>query len=181
MVDSTADKIEVPGLAVERRREFRIGSLRYFDAAGPLDAVLRDVVGGPIPAPLKSARYPIALSREEIILAWRSPTETVLLTKSADAFGAVALAAGDHAAAGCFVEQTGGLWAWEVSGDCTNDLLSRLGSLASIPALGEARVSRVAELPVLTLSVREGHVLMLVERVYSDHLTAWIRETAADL
>jgi sarcosine oxidase gamma subunit len=180
VVDAGAAKIERPGLVVEPRRQFRIGSLRYFDAAGPLDAALRSVVGGPLPPPLKALRYPIGHSHEELILAWRSPTETLILTASTDAFEAIAAATAEQPQAGCLVEQTGGLWVWQVSGDRTSDLIRRLGSVESIPALGEARSSRVAELPVLTLCVREGEVLMLVERVYSDHLLGWIGETAAD-
>jgi sarcosine oxidase gamma subunit len=181
VVDSKTPRVDLPGLVVELRRDLRIGSLRYFDAAGPLDAALHDVLGGPLPPPLKATCHPNPIAREAIILAWRSPTETLLLTQSADAFEAAASTVAEHAAAGCFVEQTGGLAVWDASGGRAADLLRRLGSTASVPALGEARVSRVAELPVLTLCVREAQLMMLVERVYSDHLIAWIGETAADL
>jgi len=34
---------------------------------------------------------------------------------------------------------------------------------------------------VTKLSVREGEFVLLVERVYSEHLLGWISETAADI
>ena len=56
----------------------------------------------------------------------------------------------------------------------------RLGSTDAIPALGEARTSRLAELSVMSLCTRPGEILLLVERVYVRHLIGWIRETVAD-
>jgi sarcosine oxidase gamma subunit len=172
--------VAVAGLSVLLERDMRIGSLRYFDAGGPLSASLHEAIGGPLPGPLRAVRYGIAHSGEEIILAWRSPTETVLMTKDDAAFAAILNRAALDGAAGCLVEQTGGLWAWHVTGARTRDLLERLGSIASVPALGEARTSRMAELPVLALRVREEQVILLVERVYSDHLLGWMSETALD-
>jgi sarcosine oxidase gamma subunit len=172
--------VEVTGLSVQLERELKLGALRYFDAAGPLAANLRDLFGGPLPEPLKAARYAIAGSSRELVLAWRSPTETWLMTTDSAAFAAIASRVAENAAAGCLVDLTGGVRAWRVSGVQTRTLLERLGSAASIPALGEARTSRVAELPVLALCVRAEQVTLLVERVYSDHLLGWISETAAD-
>ena len=73
-----------------------------------------------------------------------------------------------------------GVRAWQLAGARARDVLERIGSAGSIPAPGEARTGRLAELPVLSLSVREGEFLLLVERVYSEHLLGWISETAAD-
>ncbi|HMK84774.1 MAG TPA: hypothetical protein VK437_02350 [Steroidobacteraceae bacterium] len=172
--------VEIAGLSVELERKLRIGSLRYFDARGPMEAALRELLGGALPQPLKARRYPLGDSPGELILAWRSPTETLLMTADSRAFAAIASGVARAAAAGCLVEQTGGLWAWRITGARTQDLLLRLGSVASIPGLGEARTSRVAELPALVLCVREGQILLVVERVYSEHLLGWIRETATD-
>jgi sarcosine oxidase gamma subunit len=172
--------VEVAGLAVELQREFKLGSLRYFDAAGPFATAIRDCLGGPLPEPLQAVKYPVAASRGELILAWRSPTETLLMTTDSTAFAAIVGRAAGCSTEGCIVDQTGGLWAWRVTGARTHDLLLRVGSSASIPALGEARSSRVAELPVLALCVHEGQIMLLVERVYSEHLLGWIRATAAD-
>jgi sarcosine oxidase gamma subunit len=172
--------IEVPGLSVQLRREFKVGSLRYFDAAGPFTAAVGERLGGPLPEPLRAVRHSRGDARRELVLAWRSPTETLLMTADAEAFAAIEDAA-QNSAAGCMVDQTGGLWPWRLTGAGSREMLLRLGSTASIPAVGEARMSRVAELPVMALCVREGELLLVVERVYSDHLLGWIAETAKDL
>jgi len=67
-----------------------------------------------------------------------------------------------------------------VSGDRTADLLHRLGGAASVPAPGEARRSRLADVPVLALSVNPGETLLAIDRAYLLHLLAWIRETLLD-
>jgi sarcosine oxidase gamma subunit len=180
-VDSfgAASGIEVVGLSVQLQRGLKVGSLRYFDAAEITAANIQNLIGGPLPAPLKAVRYATAASHD-LILAWRSPSETWLLTPDAAGFEAIVLGMSTYETAGCLIDQTGGLWPWQVSGARTRDLLLRLGSVASIPALGEARVSRVADLPVMALCVHEGQIILVVERVYSEHLLRWIGETAAD-
>ena len=182
MADVTSGErgIEAADLRVEPQPQFIVGSLRYFDAAGPLSAELARIVGGPLPGPLRAARYPADGSSDELILAWRGPTETVLMSTSRVMFGRIASCAAEHPAAGCLVEQTGGLRTWRVSGARTRGLLLRVGSNATVPELGEARTSRVAELPVTALCVRPGEVLLLCERVYGPHLLGWISASAAD-
>jgi sarcosine oxidase gamma subunit len=170
--------VELAGLSVTLRREFKVASLRYFDAQGPIAVAVRSVVGGPLPEVQRAVRYPAGAG--ELILAWRSPTETWLITTDGAAFAAITAALASDSSAGCLVDQTGGLWAWQLCGARTTDLLARLGSKASIPALGEARGSRVAELPVLMLCVKVGEIVLLVERVYSEHLLGWINETVED-
>ena len=56
----------------------------------------------------------------------------------------------------------------------------RLGAVTAIANVGEARSGRLAELQVLTACLQPGEFLMLVERVYANHLIEWIRATAAD-
>jgi sarcosine oxidase gamma subunit len=169
---------EVPGLTIKPRHDWQIGSLRYFDAAGPMDTNLQSTVGGSLPGPLAAVRY--ANAQREIILAWRNPTETLIMTADGAAFAAVASRAAEDRSAGYLVEQTGGVWAWQLAGTRAREVLERIGSTGSIPAIGEARTGRLAELPVLSLSVREGEFVLLVERVYSEHLLGWIRETVLD-
>jgi hypothetical protein len=41
-------------------------------------------------------------------------------------------------------------------------------------------VSRIAELTVMTLCVEAGRTLLLVDRLYSDHLAGWMAETLRD-
>jgi sarcosine oxidase gamma subunit len=180
MMSAEASGVETSGLSVQLQRELKVASLRYFDAAGPFAAAVCEGLGGPLPEPLRAVRHPRGDARRELILAWRSPTETLLMTADDAAFAAIEDAA-QTSAAGCMVDQTGGLWPWRMTGARSRDVLLRLGSTASIPALGEARMSRVAELPVMALCASEGELLLVVERVYSDHLLGWITETARDL
>jgi sarcosine oxidase gamma subunit len=155
--------IEVPGLSVQLQRELKVGCLRYFDAAGPFAAALGELLGGPLPEPLRAVRHSQGDARRELILAWRSPTETLLMTADAALFAAIEDAA-QNSAAGCMVDQSGGLWPWRMTGAGSRDVLQRIGSTAS-----------------MALCVREGELLLAVERVYSDHLLGWIAATARDL
>jgi hypothetical protein len=79
------------------------------------------------------------------------------------------------------VNQTGGIGALRVRGKKAGDLLLRLGAATAIPNLGEARSGRLAELQVMTACLLPGEFLLLVERVYANHLLEWIGATAADL
>jgi heterotetrameric sarcosine oxidase gamma subunit len=171
--------VEVNGLTVDDIRGVQVACLRYFDPAGKFPGAVKEALGRPLPEPLRADSATHG-GDSEFILAWRSPTESVLLSTSRSAFLDVAkrLASAED---GCVVDQTGGLCAVRVSGAKAADLLCRLGASASIPGLGEARSSRLAELPVLTLCVRADTLILLVERVYIAHLLGWISKTAADL
>ena len=79
------------------------------------------------------------------------------------------------------MELTGGVWICAINGNRAPDVLARLGSTSAIPAPGQARTGRIAELSVLSMSVRPGEILLLVEQVYALHLIAWLRETLRDL
>jgi sarcosine oxidase gamma subunit len=179
-------------LSVQWDHGLSVASLRYFDPTGLFAVEVGEVLGGPLPAPLRSDRRVVVAEGDgasakgassagwELVLAWRGPTETLLVTADAGW-----LAAADRFAAGrldgCLVDQTGGILTLVVGGDRAPDLLTRLGSTDAVPALGEARTSRLAELSVMSLCTRPGEILLLVERVYARHLFGWIRETIADL
>lgn len=169
--------IEVAELSVWLEREWRAASLRYLDPTGEFADRVRTHLGAPLPAPLRALAIPRG-GAGELILAWRSPTETLLLCAGAAFAQFETQLAG--AADGCMVDQSGGLWAVRVRGRRIGELLLRLGSTASTPNPGESRTSRLAELSVLALCVRAGEVLLLVERTYAEHLLGWIRETVAD-
>jgi hypothetical protein len=171
--------IEVDQLTVDGIRAMQIVSLRYFDPAGSFSAVVQNVIGRPLPQALRADSAAIG-GDAKFILAWRSPTETLLL--STDQRVLVDLKerlAGETD--GCMVDQTGGVCAVRVCGGRAGDLLLRLGAGASIPGVGEARSSRLADLPVLALCVQPGTLILLVERVYLQHFLGWIAATAADL
>jgi sarcosine oxidase gamma subunit len=78
------------------------------------------------------------------------------------------------------VDQSGGIWVLRLTGSRVTDVLVRLGSTTAIPAVGQALTSRLAEITVTAVCVREGEILLLVDRFYADHLLGWIRETIAD-
>lgn len=172
---SAVDGLQIAGVSVRRDTGLHVASLRYFDAASDFAAAASSVLGGPLPAPLRAVQRQAGLA-----LAWRSPTETLLLADDVAAFADIRGMAAAHAE-GCLVEQTGGIWGFTVVGARASDLLLRLGSTESIPAVGEARTGRLAELSVMSLCLRPGEIMLLVERLYAAHLQGWIRETLADL
>ena len=151
----------------------QIATLRYFTREGSFADTVRAITGMPLPAVLQ------AREEAQLILAWRSPTETLCITRSNTRLaelGASLAASAD----GCLVELTGGLRILRLTGLRIADLLGRLGSTASVPVPGEARRSRIADVPVLAISLRAGETLLVVDRVYLPHLLAWIRETLLD-
>jgi hypothetical protein len=151
----------------------QVATLRYFTREGPFADAVHSATGMPLPAVLE------AREEAQLILAWRSPTETLCVTRSTTRLAELGarLAA---CAEGCMVELTGGLRVVRLTGPGIADLLCRLGGTASVPAPGEARRSRIADVPVLAISVRAGETLLVVDRVYLPHLLAWIRETLLD-
>ena len=172
--------IAVDGLSIHEERGWRIASLRYFDIAGRFAATVRETVGRPLPEPLRATRVGDGAQGEQVVLLWCSPTETLFLSSDAVRFAELErrLAAAED---GCMVDQTGGVSIFRVQGIRARDLLLRLGAATAIPALGEARSGRVAELHVLAACVHPGEFMLLVERVYADHLREWIRATVEDL
>jgi sarcosine oxidase gamma subunit len=170
--------IAVEGLEVHALRGLHIASLRYFASDGDLAAGVRRITGCALPQTPDAVTA--APADGHVILAWRSPTETLLLCADDAEFAALDAALAD-AADGCMVDQTGGYGVFRVRGARAEDLLLRLGSVTSIPGLNQARTGRVAELTVTTTCVRAGEFLMWVERVHVDHWLGWARATISDL
>jgi heterotetrameric sarcosine oxidase gamma subunit len=172
--------IEIDGLSVSADRDLQIASLRYFHHAGRFAAAVGEAVGRTLPEPLRAFQIGSAAQGSYVILAWRSPTETLLLSNDQAAFDELErqLAAAPD---GCMVNQTGGITVLRMQGLKAGDLLLRLGAATAIPNLGEARSGRFAELQVVAACLLPGEFLLLVERVYANHLLEWIRATAADL
>jgi sarcosine oxidase gamma subunit len=173
-------RIEIDGLSVADEPAYLIASLRYFDSTGRFAAAATEALGRPLAEPQHAIQVEPSTDSAHFILAWRSPSENLLLCSNQTAFSAVAtkLAA---AVDGCMVDQTGGIRVVRVAGSRARDLLLRLGAATALPDLGEARTGRLAELSVLTLCVRPSEYLLLVERVYARHLLEWIHATAADI
>jgi sarcosine oxidase gamma subunit len=189
--------LSTAGLSVEIERGMLVGALRYCNVATLGDAAMRALGGGVLPAPGRvlaatGARADAGADAGSgdsagvavdttALLAWRSPTETLVLCREGFSGVLDGLAAAlDGALDACLVDQSGGIWVLRLRGPRVADLLRRLGATTAVPSLGECRIGRLAEITVASLSVREGEVLLLVERLYADHLLGWIRETIAD-
>jgi len=172
--------IEIDGLSVGAVHDIQVASLRYFHHTGRFAAAVHEAVGRALPEPLRAFQIGSAAQGSYVILAWRSPTETLLLSNDRAAFDELERQLADTMD-GCMVNQTGGIGVFRVTGKKAGDLLPRLGATTAIPNLGEARSGRLAELQMMTACLLSGEFLLLVERVYANHLLEWIRATAADL
>lgn len=177
MADPFAEwPLALTGLSVDLLDTAYCASLRYFTPAGDFAQAVHEACGVALPEVGRAVSTP----NGRLLLAWRSPTETILLAASAGELNALRVAVAE-ATDGCFIELTGGLKVLDLSGERIAQLLCRLGGSAGVPAPGEARRSRLADVPVLALSLREHEVQLLVERVYLPHLLGWMRETLLDL
>jgi sarcosine oxidase gamma subunit len=172
-MSEAATVLSAPGITAQFAGTPVAASLRYFTASGEFAAALARDAGTPLPAP------GAAVGSAGLVLAWRTPTETLCLARDAARLGELRAAlapAGD----GCLVELTGGLSLVSLAGARIGDLLCRIGSSDSLPRPGEARRSRMADVPVLALCLTPGEVELLVERAFAPHLLGWIRETLLD-
>jgi len=169
--------LQAEGIRVEVLPGLYAASLRFFEPHGDFGASVRQIAGRELPKPLQASSSPGAGLRS--VLAWRSPTETLLLSDDAGTFAEYRERLAG-AAGGCLVDQTGGFSVLRVRGSKTRDLMQRLGSEDSIPGEGAALAGRLAELHVLTLCVETGTLLLVVERSFLGHLLHWIEITIAD-
>jgi heterotetrameric sarcosine oxidase gamma subunit len=164
--------VEAAGLAVTLESHWSVGALRYLDAAA-LDAATLARLGGKLP------RAGEALEVPDLVLAWRGPRETLVFTPSADTLAALAAALAPAERA-CLVDQSQGYRTIRLEGPRTLDLLLRLASSDCVPAAGQALQGRFADLPVMAFALADGATRLVVERVYAEHLLAWIEATVAD-
>jgi len=152
-----------------------VATLRYFERTGAFADAIRAATGATLPEPLAACE----VAEAQLILAWRSPTETLCVTRSAARLAELTERLAS-ATDGCVVDLSGATRIVRLTGLRIADLLCRLGGTASVPAPGEARRSRLADVPVLALSLRPGETLLAVDRAYLPHVLAWIRETLLD-
>ena len=178
MVDATlaVELLQGAGVSVQPDPAVQAAALRYFARDGAFAAAVRELTGVALPGVQQVA----CTADGQLLLAWRSPTETVCLTASTARLQELEekLAA---VADGCLVNLSAGLHVLRVTGERIPDLLARLGGTASFPRPGEARRSRMADVAVLALSLRAGETLLVVDRAYAPHLVGWIRATLPDL
>ena len=158
-----------------REEPMAVATLRYFARTGEFTQTVRAATGVELPPTLGATAGP-----DGLILAWRSPTETLCLAPESAQIAALE----SHLSGpldGCLVDLSGGLKVLRLMGPRIADLLSRLGSTGSVPQPGEARRSRLADVAVLALSLRADETLLVIERSLLPHVLAWIRVTLADL
>jgi hypothetical protein len=171
--------VKAPGVWISCDQNLNVASLRYFDR----DAFSRSVqerLGMPLPGVCSALCAPNLSDLDTTVLAWRSPTEAVLLCNGP----AVILQLQVHLDSGndgCVVDQTGGLLALRSKGTGVAELFARIGGPGTLPDLGQAKRSRLAEVPVLAIQVHSGEILLVVERVYAEHLMNWLRVSTADM
>jgi sarcosine oxidase gamma subunit len=172
-MDETAKPLESAGVAVRVEPGVPAAALRYFSPAGAFAAAAR-AAGVTLPDTGQASD-----AGRDLALAWRSPTETLCLSRTEQRLLELkdALAG---ATDGCLVELTGGLSVVHVGGERIEALLCRLGGSACVPARGEARRSRMADVPVLALCLRPAAVQLVLDRAYTEHLLGWIRATLLD-
>src|SRR5258705_7566151 len=104
----TPAALECDGVSVSIDRGQQIASLRYFDHAGRFAATVGEAVCRALPEPLHAFQIGRATQGSYVILAWRSPTETLLLSSDRAAFDELwrqFAAAPDS----CMVKQTRGI------------------------------------------------------------------------
>lgn len=150
-----------------------VATLRYFDAAGAFAAAVTVAAAVPLPAPLTAA------VGRSLVLAWLSPTETLALCADGARLGELAAQLAE-VPGGQVVDLRGGLAALRLEGAGGGEFLSRLGGFGTVPAVGEARRGRLADVPVLAISLRAGEIQLVVDRAYAAHLLEWVRATLGD-
>lgn len=163
-----------------REPQLQVASLRHFDRQGAFVRLLSDIAGVTLPDRLRAVRSTADLRSEAIILAWRSPTETLMISAALTLIETLQAAAA-VVTDGCIVDQRGGAWVFRAGGESVADLFARLGGHGAFPAMGESRRARLAEVAVLAVKVAPDETLLIVERTYGAHLMAAIRASAADL
>jgi heterotetrameric sarcosine oxidase gamma subunit len=170
--------VQVAGLRVESEPRLRVASLRYFDAYGAFAQVLRGITGMTLPDTLRAV-CPQEQTSESVILAWRSPTETLMIC-AAQTLIETLQGATATLTDGCVVDQRGGALVFRAGGEAVADLFARLGGQGACPAMGESLRTRLADVAVLAVRVQPDETLLVVERSYAPHLMAAIRNSAAD-
>jgi hypothetical protein len=172
--------IAASGIGVSLDSQLRVASLRYFDFAGEFADAVTSVIGTRLPETRCATIVSHGANAGAVIMAWRRPTETLLLCEDLSPLQQLRSIV-DDTSYGCVIDQTGGEWPLRVTGEGAEQLFSRIAGEGAVPLLGESRRSRLAEVPVLALQVQAGEYIFVVDRVYGEHLMAWIRVVAADI
>jgi hypothetical protein len=178
--DDPLSPVETSGLSVRLDLDVQVASLRFFAAGGAFASAVQRHLGAPLPATLSAIAVSSLAAGNWALLAWRSPTESILLCSEPELVAKLSSAA-EALDDGCVVVHTGGARVLRAAGEAVADLFARMGGQATLPAVGEARRSRLADVPILALHVQAGEILLVVDRPFAEHAMNWIRSTALDL
>jgi heterotetrameric sarcosine oxidase gamma subunit len=172
--------IEGSGLKVELAPQLHVASLRYFERDGAFTRMVHRVTGLGVPNDRGAAHSADVVEHGITILAWRSPSETTLLTTDSgllDSLQTAAAALND----GCVVDQCGGMLVFRARGTEAANLVAKTAGHGAMPAIGESRRTRLADVAVLIVKVQAEECLFVVDRMYAPHVMSSIRVSAADL
>jgi heterotetrameric sarcosine oxidase gamma subunit len=163
-----------PGLTVQLACGLHMASLRHFSAA-PLAALLQETTGARLPANQQACQG----AGGEVTLAWRSPSEILLLSGAAQVLQRLG-AKLEGSSEACLVDLSAAFKVVRLAGPRISDLLCRLGGTGVIPKVGAAHRGRLCDVPVLAVSVCEAETWLVLERVFLPHVLGWIAATLAD-
>lgn len=175
--------ISISGLEVSLEPDLVCGSLRYHEPAGAAASSVQALFNCPLPEPLaaiQSSSESGTNGRATVTLIWRGPTETLVLSPEPAVLARIQSAVAGLTD-GCFIDQSGGYRVIRLAGSRVAAVFARLGNPDSMPAAGQARRSRLADVPVLSVHLAPDRFLLMVERVYAPHLFDWLRQTVLDL
>lgn len=170
-------RIEAPGITVVADAAMSVASLRYFMPSGAFVAVVRRHLG--VDLPLDSNSIAIT-DRPATLLAWRRPGECLLISPDCGIVDELVAASGGFSD-GRAINLTHGTCVLRIGGCRSAELFSRVGCHGSMPPPESARATRVAELHVMLIRALSDDILLLIDRLYVEHLMRWIRASIADL
>lgn len=172
-------RIDGADFRIELEPRLHAASLRYFERDGAFPRLVQRVTGLAVPDELRTAHSAPATAGVTI-LAWRSPSETTLITSDDDLPDSLqAAAAAIHD--GCIVDLRSGTLVFRARGQQVATVVARTAGHGAMPAIGDSRRARLAEVPVLLVKVQDDETLILVERIYAPHVMSVLRVSAADL
>jgi heterotetrameric sarcosine oxidase gamma subunit len=172
--------IEGSGLKVELEPLLHAASLRYFERDGAFAQMVHDVTGLGVPRDRGAAHSADVAKQIITILAWRSPSETMLLTTELNLLRSLQTAAA-ALNDGCVVDQCGGVLVFRARGAEVANLVAKTAGHGAMPAIGESRRTRLADVAVLLIKIQAEESLLVIDRIYAPHVIASIRASAADL
>jgi hypothetical protein len=167
--------VKLQGLEASLDSDMHVAALRHFEFDNAFADAVLSTLGAPLP---REGRVELTAHRKQV-LAWRRPSEALLLSKDREPLRRLraATAALDD---GCIVDLTGGASVIRLVGTTRTILLSHLCGPDAVPIEGESRTGRWADLRVTAIGFAAGETWLVVERAYLPHLMDWIRVSASD-